>query len=105
LRVRSALITVPPTKPRVTAIDSQAWALVDIQAVRRTGTTAVAENHRDSAPSSARQIHASIRQRMQRTLGRSASHCQGAAPPETGWNGDARRAGPGCLAQRTATER
>ena len=39
---------------------------------------AVAENQRDSAPSSARQIHASIRQRMRRTLGTGVSACQGA---------------------------
>ena len=62
--VRTALTTVPATKPRVTAIESHAWAPIDIHAVRSAGTTAVAENQRDSAPSSARQIHASTRQRM-----------------------------------------
>ena len=76
--VRIALRTVPTTKPSVTAIDSQALASVDSQDVSRAGMTAVAENHRDSAPSSARQIHASIRQRMTRTLGRRSSACQGA---------------------------
>jgi hypothetical protein len=48
----------------VTAIESQAVARVDIQGASREGTTAVAENQSDSAPSSAAQIHASIRQRM-----------------------------------------
>ena len=64
VRVRTALATVPTTKPSVTAIESQACAAVDIQAVWRAGTTAVAENQSESAPSSARQIHPSIRQRM-----------------------------------------
>ena len=67
-RERSALAIVPATNPRVTAIDSQAGALADIQGVRRAGTTAVAENQRERAPSSARQIHASMRQRV-RELG------------------------------------
>ena len=66
--VRNALAIVPATNPRVTAIDSQAGALADIQGVRRAGTTAVAENQRERAPSSARQIHASMRQRV-RELG------------------------------------
>jgi hypothetical protein len=54
--------------------------------------TAVAENHRDSAPSSARQIHPSIRQRMTRTLGRRSSACQGAPTPD--------RIEPGCRTAR-----
>ena len=63
-RVSTALTTVPTTNPTVTAIESHAWASTDIQAVRRAGMTAVAENHSESAPSSATQIHASMRQRM-----------------------------------------
>ena len=62
-RVKIALMAVPATNPRVTAIESHAWAVGDIHAVFREGMTAVAENHKERAPSSARQIHSSMRHR------------------------------------------
>jgi hypothetical protein len=61
--VNAALMAVPATNPRVTAMDNHAWLDGDIHDVFSTGITAVAENQSESAPSSARQIQNSMRHR------------------------------------------
>src|SRR5439155_22261864 len=61
--VNSVLAAVPTTNPSVTAIDSHAFAAGDIHWTDSIGTIAVAENQRESSPSSARQIQTSIRHR------------------------------------------
>jgi hypothetical protein len=68
-RVRTALMAAAATNPRVTAMDSHACAAGDIQAVLSEGITAVAENQSERAPSSARQMHSSMRHRRGSGIG------------------------------------